>query len=128
MANGKLAEAGIFKHIWAQPASGDSGGSLGAALSGWYEHRGAQRIPEPEDSMKGSYLGTEYKREDILHFLTEQGAVFTELSEDELCAEVADILSRGMSLDGSRGEWNLALALWGRALYLVMRVIIRCRR
>ncbi|AKL41523.1 TPA: carbamoyltransferase [Serratia marcescens] len=95
VANGKLAEAGIFKHIWAQPASGDSGGSLGAALSGWYEHRGAQRIPEPEDSMKGSYLGTEYKREDILHFLTEQGAVFTELSEDELCAEVADILSRG---------------------------------
>ncbi|WP_413725960.1 carbamoyltransferase [Sodalis sp. RH16] len=95
VANGKLAQAGIFKNIWVQPASGDSGGSLGAALSGWYGHVGAPRIPDAGDSMKGSYLGTRYTREEILHYLNEQGAVFTELTEDKLCAEVAGILAQG---------------------------------
>ncbi|ADU72827.1 carbamoyltransferase [Pantoea sp. At-9b] len=95
VANGKLAESGIFKNIWVQPASGDSGGSLGAALSGWYEHGNAVRMPEPEDSMKGSYLGSDYTRDELLAFLTERGAVFTELPDEKLCAEVARILANG---------------------------------
>ena len=104
VANGKIAEAAIFENIWVQPASGDSGGSLGAALSGWYEHLGKQRRPIPEDSMKGSYLGTEYNREDIIQFLSEQGAVFTELEKDELSEKVADILSKGNVIGWFQGR------------------------
>lgn len=104
VANGKIAEAGIFKRIWVQPASGDSGGSLGAALSGWYEHVDASRKPDPCDSMKGSYLGTSYTREAIVHFLREQNAVFTELPEDVLCTEVASLLTQGNVIGWFQGR------------------------
>lgn len=95
VANGKLAEANIFDKIWVQPASGDSGGSLGAALSGWHEERGEKRRVNPGDSMKGSYLGSSYTCAEIEAFLRSQSAVFTELPPEKLCNDVAEILSRG---------------------------------
>ncbi len=95
VANGKLAEANIFDNIWVQPASGDSGGSLGAALSGWHEELGEKRQVNPGDSMKGSYLGSSYTDAEIKAFLHSQNAVFTELAQEKLCNDVAEILNRG---------------------------------
>lgn len=66
VANGKLLASGIFKDVWVQPASGDAGGALGAALAGWHIWLGRDRIPETKpDGMKGAYLGPEYSGLDI---------------------------------------------------------------
>ncbi len=67
VANGKLIQAGIFKNIWVQPASGDAGGALGAAYLGWYLWKGEKRIVNKDvaDAMKGAYLGPEYDDKNI---------------------------------------------------------------
>lgn len=89
VANGKVLESGLFEGIWVQPASGDAGGSLGAALAYYYIGLSGKRKINPDnfDEMKGSYLGPEYSDEEILAMLKSQGAKyhkyedFTELAE-----------------------------------------------
>lgn len=71
VANGKLQKAGIFKNIWIQPAAGDAGGALGAALYTYYTYFGNERIPEDEDSQKGSLLGPAFGTEEIVPYLEE---------------------------------------------------------
>lgn len=65
VSNGKIYESGLFDAIWIQPAAGDAGGSLGAALAVWYQYLGHQRIVDPADSMQGSYLGPAYPDNEI---------------------------------------------------------------
>lgn len=65
VSNGKIYESGLFDNIWIQPAAGDAGGSVGAALAVWYGHFNKERVVEPEDSMSGSYLGPAYTDKDI---------------------------------------------------------------
>ena len=66
VANGKILKNNIFENIWLQPASGDAGGSLGAALAFWYHELGEKRsIPSFLDDMKGSYLGPSFKHDHI---------------------------------------------------------------
>jgi carbamoyltransferase len=78
VANGKLMEAQIFEHIWVQPAAGDSGGALGAALWGWYQNLNQPRVLlEPKDAMQESLLGSSYQDQDIEKFLSNYGAVYT---------------------------------------------------
>ena len=75
VANGKLQNENIFKNIWIQPAAGDAGGALGAALSAYYSHEGSKRQTlQNRDSMKGSYLGPEYDNKDIKNRLINIGA------------------------------------------------------
>lgn len=69
VANGKLIKEKIFKNIWIQPAAGDAGGALGAALYGAYNYFGCKRVIEKRDSQKGSYLGPNYSKESIKDFL-----------------------------------------------------------
>ncbi len=69
VSNGKIYESGLFENLWIQPAAGDAGGSLGAALSGWYQYLGQSRKVDPEDSMQGSYLGPFYTEHDIRKFI-----------------------------------------------------------
>ena len=85
VANGRLLREGPFDNIWIQPAAGDAGGALGAALIGWYEYFEKERIVnEDSDSQKGSYLGPEFKEDEILSFLNKNEIAFQKLSEDEL--------------------------------------------
>ena len=95
VANGKLQKEKIFDQIWIQPAAGDAGGSLGAALFAWHAHLGQERTFYKEDSQLGSYLGPSYSTEDVLKWATEFGAVFQELSETEIIREAVNFLASG---------------------------------
>jgi carbamoyltransferase len=65
VSNGKIYESGLFEGLWIQPAAGDAGGSLGAALAGWHQYFDHPRLADPDDSMQGSYLGPSYSDQDI---------------------------------------------------------------
>jgi carbamoyltransferase len=94
VANGRLLKEGPFKNIWIQPAAGDAGGALGAALSAWYGYLGNKRIPdEQSDSQFGSYLGPEYTDIDIENFIKNGNYQSQKLNEDELIRKVSDLLA-----------------------------------
>jgi carbamoyltransferase len=85
VANGKIMREKIFRDIWVQPASGDAGGALGAALSSWYLYLGNERVADGTgDAMKGSYLGTSYPEAGIEEFLLKNGIPYKKLPDDEL--------------------------------------------
>jgi carbamoyltransferase len=89
VANGRLLREGPFKDIWIQPAAGDAGGALGAALAAWHEHLDQARNTEQPDSMQGSYLGPAYSAREIREYLQSVNARFVELDSSELPARVA---------------------------------------
>ena len=108
VANGKILEEKIFDNIWIQPAAGDAGGSLGAALALWHIENGNQRKANPNDSMKGSYLGTEYTQEQIEEELKILGANFEIFNYKKLIEKTSELLSKKKRLVGFKEEWNLA--------------------
>jgi len=93
VANGRLLKSGLFKDIWVQPASGDAGGALGAALSVWYGYLGNKRVTPGPDMMKGCYLGPSYTDSEIKGFLDRIGASYRLLTDDELLDAVSGLLS-----------------------------------
>lgn len=94
VANGKILRKQIFKNIWIQPASGDAGGALGAALYLWYHHLGNKRATDGlRDSQKGSFLGPAYPPERIKEFLNVNEIEHVELREDEVAAKIASLLA-----------------------------------
>ncbi|MDP3147852.1 MAG: carbamoyltransferase [Ignavibacteria bacterium] len=94
VANGKLLRENIFDNIWIQPASGDAGGALGAALTAWYQYLGNERNANGEtDSMNGAYLGPEFSNKEIKTWLTENKIPSKQLSDDELYSETASLLA-----------------------------------
>jgi carbamoyltransferase len=96
VANGKLLRSGLFEDLWIQPAAGDAGGALGAALAAWHGAFEKPRArPERGDAMRGSYLGPEFPPEEIRAFLTDRGYPFEELSEDEWPRTVAKLIDDG---------------------------------
>jgi len=95
VANGKLLREGNFKKVWIQPASGDAGGALGAALSVWYGYLDNVRVADNKnDSMNGAYLGPEYNDEEILSFLKENDVVFEKRSKEEIPEFTADLMAQ----------------------------------
>ena len=96
VANGKLLREGPFENLWIQPAAGDAGGALGAALYGWYQILGNQRTPQPRDTQHGSYLGPQFDEAETRAQLDKLGAVYRHYySEGELTAAVAEELAKG---------------------------------
>lgn len=105
VANGKLLESGLFKKIWIQPASGDAGGALGAALALWHIGMDKPRTPEPDDSMQGSYLGPAYGEDEIKKQLRPFHAPFHAMAdEQELVDKVADLLDEGKVIGWFQGR------------------------
>ena len=104
VANGKLVEKKIFDKIWIQPAAGDAGGSLGAALALWHNEFNNPRIVNPNDDMQGSYLGPEYNNNQIEENLNEIGAVYEITNEDELISKTAEDLSNGLAVGWFQGR------------------------
>jgi carbamoyltransferase len=95
VGNGKLLKSNIFKNIWIQPAAGDAGGALGAALCTWYGYLDKPRVTnEQTDSQKQSLLGPEFSDEETLAQLTQFGAVARRVNSDELHKVTADILAQ----------------------------------
>ena len=109
VANSKISNSNIFKKIWIQPASGDSGGALGAALSAYYMAYGKKRNVVLPDLMKGSYLGPQYLNKDIDSVIEKYGADYSFFSdEDELCAKTANYINEGKVVGWFQGrmEWG----------------------
>src|SRR5260370_23484773 len=93
VANGRLLREGPFEDVWIQPAAGDAGGALGAALFVWHQLLDRPRQPQPNDSQKGSLLGPEFPSSTIRAFLTRAEVPFRHLeSEGELVEYVAQLL------------------------------------
>ena len=93
VANGRILREGIFDHIWIQPAAGDAGGALGAALFAWHQILGQERQADGiRDSQRGSYLGPAYSRDEIHGYLESQNIPFTELTDEELPERIADLI------------------------------------
>jgi len=94
VANGRLAREGPFENIWIQPAAGDAGGSLGAALLVWHREMGRPRQPQSPDAQKGSLLGPSFANDDIGLFLDSVGASYQRIdSEDALLDRVARLIA-----------------------------------
>ena len=104
VANGKILQEKIFDNMWIQPAAGDAGGSLGAALALWYIDQQNKRKVDPNDSMKGSYLGTEFKQDEIEKELKSLGAKFETLSYNDLINKTSDLLSKEMAIGWFQGR------------------------
>jgi carbamoyltransferase len=104
VGNGKIHAAGIFDNIWIQPASGDAGGALGAALAAWYGYLDNARISTGSDSMKGSYLGPQFTNEEIAAFLETKNAVFHQLEPSQAIAKTAESLANGKVVGWVQGR------------------------
>jgi carbamoyltransferase len=105
VANGKLLRENIFDNIWIQPASGDAGGAIGAALGAYHLMLNQPRIVNSSDSMKGSYLGPIYAQHDIEKRLQAAGAIFTVArNEDEMLNITAHALADGMAIGWHQGR------------------------
>ena len=118
VANGILLREKIFENIWIQPAAGDAGGALGAALSTWYLHHNKERVVSSErDVMKGAYLGPEFTDNEIEAELIACGANFKKLSEIEMIEEVASALADEKAVGWMQGRMEFGpRALGGRSI------------
>jgi len=118
VANGILLREKIFDNIWIQPAAGDAGGALGAALSTWYLHHNKERVTTRDrDAMKGAYLGPEFTDSEIEIELTACGAKFKKLSETEMIEEVASALADEKAVGWMQGRMEFGpRALGGRSI------------
>ncbi len=96
VANGRLLREGPFSDIWIQPAAGDAGGALGAAMLVWHQYFDQPRhTDEQQDQMQGAYLGPAYSQEDICQLLDAQQIPYQQLSDDKLYPVVASLLAQG---------------------------------
>ena len=104
VANGKILKEKIFENIWIQPAAGDAGGSLGAALALWHIEKGNKRYINPDDDMSGSYLGPSYKQEEIEKELKKLGANFKVLNYEDLINQTSEKISTGNAVGWFQGR------------------------
>ena len=111
VANGKILKENIFDNIWIQPAAGDAGGSLGAALALWHIDLRKERKENFVDNMNCSYLGPEYSNKEIENTLKEIGANYRSLPKEELLNFTVENLINGNAIGWFQGKWSLVQEL-----------------
>jgi carbamoyltransferase len=117
VANGKILKEKIFENIWIQPAAGDAGGSLGAALALWHIEQNNPRKINQNDSMQGSYLGPEYSQKEIEEQLEKAGAKYEVFKDQELIDKAATDLSKEEAIGWFQGRMEFGpRALGGRSI------------
>ena len=117
VANGKILKEKIFDNIWVQPAAGDAGGSLGAALALWHIDQNNPRTVDYKDSMQGSYLGPEYSQKEIEEQLDKAGAKYEIFKDEELLDKTATDLSNEEAIGWFQGRMEFGpRALGGRSI------------
>ena len=119
VANGRILREGLFDSIWIQPAAGDAGGALGAALGVYYTLSGAQRLAlsNRADGMSGSMLGPQFSNAQIQTELDEAGAVYEIMPEDELIDYTANSINEGAAVGWFQGKMEFGpRALGGRSI------------
>ena len=117
VANGKILKKGIFENIWIQPAAGDAGGSLGAALGYWYQDLDMERVINKDDEMKGSFLGPKFDNNEIQKVLDSLNANYHKRNDNELFDEVAINLKNNKTVGWFQGRMEFGpRALGGRSI------------
>lgn len=118
VANGRLMREGIFEHIWVQPAAGDSGGALGAALYGYYAHSGTERVVRERGIQGGSYLGPSFSADEIRTFLDNAHCVYKEYTDTSaLYCDLAALLAQKNIIGFFNGRMEFGpRALGGRSI------------
>jgi carbamoyltransferase len=118
VANGKVLRDGAFESLWVQPAAGDAGGAIGAALGAYHLHRGAPRsVAASGDGMQGAFLGPAFEQSDIEDRLTRSGAKFEVLSNEALIGLAAEALAEQKALGWFQGRMEFGpRALGGRSI------------
>ena len=112
VANGKLLKKKIFENIWIQPASGDAGSALGAAMVVWHQYMNKKRVVNPNDSMNGTYLGCSFSNEEIIKYLKTINAPFKSINDDQLFSKIAEYIDNGSVI----GWFNGPMEFGPRAL------------
>jgi len=92
VSNGRLLREGPFKGIWIQPAAGDAGGAVGAALSAYHQYMDKPRTVQLPDATKGSYLGPKFSNEQIIKYLDKVGADYTQVEDYQLMPKLAEVM------------------------------------
>lgn len=118
VANGRILREGPFKGIWIQPAAGDAGGALGAALAIWHQYLGKERkVGGAMDGMKGAYLGPRYSNDEIRAWLDASGAKYQYLEDAQMSERVAEILADENVVGWMQGRMEFGpRALGGRSI------------
>lgn len=117
VANGRLLREGPFKDIWIQPAAGDAGGAVGAALALWHDYLGNSRSVNGGDAMSGTYLGPQFSADEIKADFARIGAHYTQLADDDLMPKLAEILDSENVVGWFQGRMEFGpRALGGRSI------------
>jgi carbamoyltransferase len=104
VANGKVLRDGRFDNVWIQPAAGDAGGAVGAALAAYHQFKGNPRMVAATDGMSGAFLGPEFSQNEIERRLTAAGARFDVLSEEAVIATTAEALADRLAIGWFQGR------------------------
>ena len=118
VANGRILREGIFERIWIQPAAGDAGGALGAALFAWHQYlQKPRKAHGTKDSQRGSYLGPVFTRDEIFKYLVSNGIPFVELKDDAIPEKIADLIAAEKVIGWFEGRMEFGpRALGGRSI------------
>jgi len=118
VANGWILREGIFERIWIQPAAGDAGGALGAALFAWHQYlQKPRKAHGTKDSQRGSYLGPVFTRDEIFKYLVSNSIPFVELKDDEIPEKIADLIAAEKVIGWFEGRMEFGpRALGGRSI------------
>jgi len=118
VGNGRILREGPFKDIWIQPAAGDAGGAVGAALSAWYQYENQSRTADNvHDKMNGSYLGPRHSNDDVESRLGKLGAVYHQLDDEKLIDSTAGYLAEGKVIGWLQGRMEFGpRSLGGRSI------------
>ncbi|AVH65373.1 carbamoyltransferase family protein [Nostoc sp. 'Peltigera membranacea cyanobiont' N6] len=117
VANGRILRETDFRDIWIQPAAGDAGGAVGAALAIWHQYHEKPRIPNDGDAMRGGYLGPCFGKTEIQDYLQSVNAPYQYLEDDKLMPELAEILEQGNVVGWFSGRMEFGpRALGGRSI------------
>ncbi len=104
VGNGRILKEKIADNLWIQPASGDAGAALGAALLAWYSYQGNDRLANPNDDMKGAFLGTSYSNEQIQEWLDANNIIYHKMEYPDLYSTMASLLDQGNILGWLHGR------------------------
>jgi len=118
VGNGKILREGPFENIWIQPAAGDAGGAVGAALFAWYQYLDNQRTADGQnDFMKGSFWGPEFSRDEIGRYLQNKNIPFEEIPDEGIPGKVADLIGTQKTIGWFQGRMEFGpRALGGRSI------------
>ena len=117
VANGRVLRDGAFENVWVQPAAGDAGGALGAALAAYHIFQGQPRQAKPGDAMQGAYLGPAFGQDEIERRLAAAGAKFTALDDEALIDFTAAALAAEKAVGWFQGRMEFGpRALGGRSI------------